>query len=369
MIEEMPRPRLPHLRHEKTRHGKWAWYVRVGNGPRLRLQAPFGTPEFHAQYNAALAGRPEAPQTPPSKDTLRWLWLHYCEAKPWLVLADLTRRQRQNIMIGVLKQSGDIAAARITTEKIIDGRDSRSPSMGRHFVNTMRGLFSWAAAAKLVPADPTKGVEVKKPPTDGFAIWTDEEIDRFQAFYPLGTRERLAFDVLFYTGLRKSDAVVVGRQHLKGGILTIKTQKTGETVSIRVMPELARSIAAGPTSLDMAFIAHGGGRKMTPGSFGVWFRRVCTAAGCPGSAHGLRKALATRLANRGATEKQLEALFGWRGGGMASLYTRKADRARLADAAMDLMEQSPNESSPNPEGRLPNHKNAEEKSIGKLTQK
>src|SRR5271166_4351482 len=44
------------------------------------------------------------------------------------------------------------------------------------------------------------------------------------------------------------------------------------------------------------------------------------------SAHGLRTALATRLANKGATTHELEALFGWRGGGMASLYTRSANR-------------------------------------------
>lgn len=343
----MPRPRLPNLRHEKTRHGKFCWYVRVGNGPRVRLKAPFGSPEFKGEYDAALTGKPITAPRSPSKDTLRWLWLRYCETQAWLKLSELTRRQRKNVMRRVLEACGDMPLSEMTDDHITSGRDSRAatPSMARHFVFTMRGLFSWAVEAKHMTVDPTKDIEAFKPPTDGFAIWTDEEIERFQAAYPLGTRERLAFDVLFYTGLRKGDAVVVGRQHLKGGVLTIKTQKTGETVSIRVTPELAKSIAAGPTSKDMAFIAHSGAHKMTPGSFGIWFRRVCTAAGCPGTAHGLRKALATRLANRGATEKQLEALFGWRGGGMASLYTRKADRARLAGAAMDLMEQSPNEGS------------------------
>jgi integrase len=73
-------------------------------------------------------------------------------------------------------------------------------------------------------------------------------------------------------------------------------------------------------------------------SFGTWFRNACKAAGVPGSAHGLRKAGATRAANNGATEAQLEALFGWRGGGMASLYTRQANRVKLAkDAAITLL--------------------------------
>ena len=53
-----------------------------------------------------------------------------------------------------------------------------------------------------------------------------------------------------------------------------------------------------------------------------------------GSAHGVRKIAATRAANRGATVAQLEAIFGWQGGTMASLYTRSADRQRLAIEAM-----------------------------------
>ena len=53
----------------------------------------------------------------------------------------------------------------------------------------------------------------------------------------------------------------------------------------------------------------------------------------PGSPHGLRKTAATTAANNGATEAELEALFGWRGGDMASLYTRTANRARLARGA------------------------------------
>ena len=74
---------------------------------------------------------------------------------------------------------------------------------------------------------------------------------------------------------------------------------------------------------------------MTKESFGNWFRDACKAAGVPGSAHGLRKAGATRAANNGATVAQLEAIFGWSGGGMASLYTRQADRTRLAKEAME----------------------------------
>jgi hypothetical protein len=55
-------------------------------------------------------------------------------------------------------------------------------------------------------------------------------------------------------------------------------------------------------------------------------------------AHGLRKNAATRAAENDATEAELEAMFGWRGGRMASLYTRAANRERLAIGAGDKLE-------------------------------
>jgi integrase len=63
----------------------------------------------------------------------------------------------------------------------------------------------------------------------------------------------VAFDVLFYTGLRRGDAVKVGRQRVRDGTITIETEKTGELVSIRIHPDLAASLTAGPTG-DLAFI-------------------------------------------------------------------------------------------------------------------
>jgi hypothetical protein len=55
------------------------------------------------------------------------------------------------------------------------------------------------------------------------------------------------------------------------------------------------------------------------------------------SAHGLRKAGATIAAENGATEHQLMAIYGWESPKQAALYTRKADRKRLAGDAMHLL--------------------------------
>jgi hypothetical protein len=54
----MPRPRPPFLSREVSRHARSVWYVRR-NGKRIRLRAEFGTPEFDAEYQAALTSAPQ----------------------------------------------------------------------------------------------------------------------------------------------------------------------------------------------------------------------------------------------------------------------------------------------------------------------
>lgn len=142
-------------------------------------------------------------------------------------------------------------------------------------------------------------------------------------------------DLLLYTGLRRGDCVRIGRQHCRNGVATLKTEKSGFTVevSLPILPVLETTLDAGPCG-DLTFIAGANGRPLTKESFGNEFKAACKAAGVPGSAHGVRKIAATRAADNGATEAQLMAIFGWTDPKMAALYTRTANRKRLAAGAM-----------------------------------
>ncbi len=337
-MSDMPRLRPPFLVRDVSRHGQVRWYFRK-DGHKTRLPDAYGSKEFMAAYDAALSGKPLPAVLKPGAASLAWLVARYQDSAAWAALSTATRRQRGNILKHIIETAGQAPFASIDRKTIVAGRERRkdTPAAARHFIDTMRGLFRWAVDAELAEADPTRDVKAPKKATDGHHTWTDEEVAQFENRHPLGSRERLAFDLLLYTGLRRSDAVTAGRQHVKGGVLTLRTAKTGEVVSIPVLPALLASIAAGPCG-DLAFIVGERGRPMTKESFGNWFRRVCNAAGLSHcSAHGLRKVGATRAAEAGATVAQLEAMFGWRGGGMASLYTRKANRVKLAQSGFETL--------------------------------
>lgn len=345
----MPDKLPPFLHREVSRHRKVIWYVRKGHGPRVRLPGEYGSAEFLAAYDAALG--PKALKSPPS-GTFAWALHNYRGSQAWGVLSPATGRQRDNIFARIVKTHGDTPIAAWKRGDIAAGRDRRAatPAAARHFVEALRGLFKWLVESGLVASDPTAGVTVVKPKSDGFAVWTEDDEARFRARWPLGTRERVAFEVLRQTGLRRGDAVRVGRPHVRDGAIRFATEKTGERVAVAMSAALLEAIAAGPCG-ELTFIATSSGRPMTKESFGNWFRETCTAAGIRKSAHGLRKATATADALAGRTDAELDAKFGWTGRKMASLYTRSANREKLSLAAAKRTESE--QEVPHPMGKVP----------------
>jgi site-specific recombinase XerD len=340
----MPRPRPPHLHAERSRHGRLAWYVRIGKGKRTRLHAEYGTPEFYEEYHAAITAQPRR-TSGAATGTLRWLLERYRESAEWRALSHATRRQRENIFLQVLETAGDQPYSKITQGTIIAGRDRRAstPAQARNFLDAMRGIFRWALAAQHVRNDPTAGVKnPKRKKGRGFPAWTEADAAAYEQRWPIGTKERVWYDVLCFTGARRGDAVIVGRQHVRDNVLTFRTEKGGEEVevTIPILPALARTLEAGPCG-DLAFICGAKGRPLTKESFGNAFSDAARAAGVQKSAHGVRKIAATRAADNGATVHQLMAIFGWRSPAMAQVYTQEANRRRLAMEATHKLAAEP----------------------------
>lgn len=355
MIAVMPRPRPPHLHRQVTRHGRTVWYVRIDRGPRTRIRAEFGSPDFWREYEAAVRGElPEQQHGAGKVGSLKWLIERYRDSAAWRDLSLATRRQRENLLKQVIATAGNEPFTRITEATIASGRDRRSatPFMARHFLDTMRGLFAWALEAQHVKANPAAAVAYPKLKSgEGFPVWTEEDVAAYEGHWPLGTRQRVWLAVLLYTGLRRGDAVRIGKQHVRDGIATLRNEKTDMEVSIPLLPPLIEVLDAGPTG-DLAFICGVTGKPLTKESFGNAFSDACRAAGVNKSAHGLRKIGATRAANNGATVAQLNAIFGWTGSKMASHYTQAADRGRLARDAMSKLLNDARTSIPSPDQKV-----------------
>lgn len=348
------------MTRQTTRHGKRVYYFRKGKGKRTRLPH-LGSSEFSSAYkNALLEMEIDAPNINyVAKSSLEYLISQYRVSSAYLTYSIATRRQRDNIFKNIISKNdgaaGKFEYRKITRKMIIDGREDRkaTPHQARHFLDAMRGLFRWALDNEYVSEDPTRDVKyMKTPKTDGFPVWKEDDVKKYEDYWALGTRQRVWMAVMLYTGVRRGDAVRINAESISKGFLTLKTSKTGTIIQIPILAELDKVIKAGGAGDDFLIVGVKG-HKLTKESFGNAFAAACDAAGVGKRGHGLRKIGAHRAAEGGATEHELMAVYGWTDIKTALIYTKGANRKRMAT---NLMEKVYGYQAPHPKEPLPSPK-------------
>jgi integrase len=316
------------------------WYFRDSHGKRTRLPDAYGSDAFNAAVNAAKFGRPAAPGKAKlaHHDTASFAWLveQFLVSPAHLSKEEPTQKARRNVLRRIVEHgAGVLPFKEMTDTDIRTIRDTIAAkgavAMANGAVAILRVMFNWAVEeAHHLPRNPCLGIKAISYTGGTNYVWTDADMAAFEAAYPLGTRERLAYALLLYSGQRSGDVVNMGRQHIKDGWLSTPRQhKTGKSASVPVLPVLAEAIAASPTG-NLSFLVGDDGAPLQVSSFGRWFRAACDRAGVPEcTPHGLRHAGATRLAARGAKASTLVCIYGFTLA-MAERYTRTAEHKRTA---------------------------------------
>jgi integrase len=361
------------LVEDVDRHGNMRIYFRRKGQPKIRLREMPGTEPFDTEYQRAFRGElrpPSADQhTPAAPGTMRWLCEQYYASAAFQSLAASTRKVRRGILEELCRRAGNFRYAMMETSHVAKLRDEKAafPHAANNRVKALRQLFAWANSpeygyAKKNPARDVGSLRGNNP--DGIRAWTESDALRYEARHPIGTKARLAFDLLLYTGVRRSDVVRLGPQMERwfgetspeGNTVEVQklvfTETKGVSRTVKghelpILPPLRQSIDATLIG-HLVYLVTVWGQPHSAKAFGNWFKKRCREAGLEGlSAHGLRKLGAQRCAEAGATEHQLMALFGWSNPQQAAVYTKKANRAKLeAQAAALLQAQTGNKSVP-----------------------
>jgi integrase len=217
-----------------------------------------------------------------------------------------------------------------------------APTMGvqKKWLLAVKPFFKWAIEdMKLLTVDPTSNIKVKVVEGDGHRTVEFEEIERYRAHHPVGTRARLALELLLTVTARRSDALALGKQHLKnGGIWLSYTQfknrrRKPSKVEMPMPPELAAAIEACPAPADsMTFLVNDRDRPYSEKNFNDHFRKWCNEAGLPKDCvpHGVRKGGCKLLADSGCTTSEVMAISGHRTSKEVDRYTRAFDRKQAA---------------------------------------
>ena len=142
-------------------------------------------------------------------------------------------------------------------------------------------------------------------------------------------------DVARFTGLRGSDLVLLTWGQWTGrGFEIGAIEKSDEPLWVPAGPELRAVIAEIPKRATVVLTTRTN-RAWKLTHLRHQIAALVTDRGFAGySLHGLRKLAAKTLAENGATTKQIKAILGHKSAQMAELYTRAAERRRLAEAGI-----------------------------------
>jgi len=331
----MSRVKLQYVNEFVDRHGHARFYFRRG-GKRVPLPGLPGSTEFMDAYEAALNRAAPviigAKRTTPG--TVEEAVARYLGSAAFVALAPLTQAMRRRYLERLRTEHGDKRLRKLQREHVARLLGKLKPHIQRDYFKALRCLVAFALAEGLIDTDPTAGVKLTKlKDTGGFQTWPVAAIEQYRKHHALGTRPRLALELLYGSMAARCDVVTLGRQHIQGEILSFRRSKTTVAVDIPILPELQTAIDAMPKAEHLTFIVSEYGKPFSAAGFGRWFRDQCKLAGLSKlAAHGLRKAGATRLAEAGATDHQLMAWGGWKTLQEVQRYTRAANRKQLAIA-------------------------------------
>ncbi len=336
--------RLKYVHAFRDRMGRMRYYFRR-HGIRTVLPGLPGSNQFMAAYGALLSvpSKTVEPRAKAAKGTFAALAIRYYGSPQYHSLSATSRANYRRVIDGFLEEHGHRQVKEMTREHvdIIIGKMANKPGAGIILLKRVRTLVRYALALGWINRDPTAGARSYR--SKEIHTWNEEEIETFENRWAEGTRERLAFALLLYTGQRGSDVHRMLWADYASGSIRVAQQKTATKLTIPVHESLAGLLAKAkrhhPTILATQFK-----KPFSVKGFGNMMSNAIDEAGLPSRCkpHGLRKAAARRLAEAGCSASEIMSITGHKTLAEVERYTRAAEQERLARRA--IKRQSENKS-------------------------
>jgi integrase len=331
----VPMANLPYVKEYTDDCGIRRRYFRRKGYKGGPLPGPIGSSEFLEAYQAFMAGKP-APlaRARNGAGTFGGLIAAYYGWTEFTNLKPSSKSLYRYALEPLREKHGHRPLATMTRENliaVIEKIGERAPGMANLTRAVLQKMLKCALERNEIRENPlAKKVTSYKIGTHH--TWTDAELEQFEGRWPLGTRQRLAYALLFYTGQRGGDVVRMSRKDISEGRIRVVQEKTGMELRIRIHPDLARAIKVGPAK-GLNLIGDEHGRPIRRATLSHLMRQAIRAAGLPARCvpHGLRKATLRTMAEAGSSSKRLAAVSGHKTTKELDRYTAAADQQTLAD--------------------------------------
>ncbi|MFI0848410.1 tyrosine-type recombinase/integrase [Mesorhizobium sp. IMUNJ 23232] len=306
------------------------------------LPWPMYTEAWWKAYHAALAGTPEQkPSAGASKSvsgTINALIAEYYQSSAFTSKAPTTRSTYRNQLEAFRKFHGDGPVREIKTkhiDAILGEIAKKSTAQAHKLKKRLTTLLRLAVKWGYREDNPMLNAERVQHKAKGYETWDEEDIAKFRAFWKVGTPQRIAMEILLYTGLRRSDAVRLGPQHIRDGRIVITARKTGAQLSIPIHSDF-QAVLDTIIHDHLVFIATAYGAARSEFAFTNWIIEAAKEAGLPPhrSPHGLRKATCVRLFDAGCDVFEIMAITGHRDIKEVQTYIAAGNQKKKSQAAI-----------------------------------
>lgn len=221
-------------------------------------------------------------------------------------------------------------------QRIVNGRKVGGSAAALRLREQLFLFFKWAKKQRLIESNPVEDSDTPTHKSLGYYRWTESDIARFRKHWALGTKPRLALELMLWTGTRRGDARLLPPP--RNGRFTGKAGKTGKEFNLPVAPPLAEAISAMAAVGLTTLLVTEYGKPFSAAGFGNWFKEQCRKAGLPQcTAHGLRKALTRRGAEAAVPQQGLKALGQWSDDREVATYVAGVNQTRLAESAISTI--------------------------------
>ena len=240
MTRRTTKPLLSFLQSFTARGHRYYYFRRPGYA-RVRLPGLPGSEEFMSAYQAALTAstpRQDIGLDRSKPGTVAALVAAYTETAHFKYeLAAETRRTQWAILQRFRDEHGDKPVAKLKREHLLAILAGKRPYPKRNWLKALRPLMRFAVSIGMHTEDTTKDIKAGvSRKGDGFRAWGEEEIAIFRAHHRIGSRARLAFELLLNTVQRRGDVIRMGPQHIRDGLMHVQQSKTGERLRLPIAP-------------------------------------------------------------------------------------------------------------------------------------
>lgn len=340
---------MPYLKGYPDRHGKPRYYVRRKGFKEVALPGEPASKEWLDAYHAAVGSPGETKRPTPGiassqAGTANALLVEFYGSDYWRhTLKENTQRTYRRIYEKWRAEWGGNAVKDLTkrdAQLMVDAQ-AQFPMAARSFLKRLVALFDFAIEREYRLDNPFRLIKLRKIESEGFAAWSDADIEAFKVQHPSGSKARRAMTLLLYTTQRRSDVHLMGRHNeVANGtamrVVQVKGRKGKPPVElvIPIHPALKAELDLAPKD-DPAYIMSERGGPYSTEAFTKWFVTQAKLAGLEDrTPHGLRKAGARMFAEAGTGAHGIAAMTGHKTLSEVERYTRSADQKRLAEGAM-----------------------------------